>query len=88
MAAHADFLPNVGPRAEMKEKIGKMNFDEAYDTCVVGDARLVEEKLRWLEKNAGVKHVMCSMHFGSLPQEQILKSMELMARRVMPNFRN
>jgi alkanesulfonate monooxygenase SsuD/methylene tetrahydromethanopterin reductase-like flavin-dependent oxidoreductase (luciferase family) len=79
---------DTGPRAEMKEKIGKMNFAEAYETCIVGDARLVTEKLRWLEHNAGVEHVLCSMHFGSLPQERILKSMELMARHVIPNFQN
>jgi alkanesulfonate monooxygenase SsuD/methylene tetrahydromethanopterin reductase-like flavin-dependent oxidoreductase (luciferase family) len=77
---------NTGPRAEMKEKIGKMNFSEAYETCITGNVDTVNAKLRWLEQNAGVRHVMCSMHFGSLTQEKILKSMDLLARRVMPNF--
>jgi len=79
---------NTGPRAEMKEKIGKMNFAEAYETCVTGSVDAVTAKLRWLEQNAGVGHVMCSMHFGSLPQEKILRSMELFARRVIPDWRS
>ena len=63
-----------------------MDFEQTYATCVAGDASHVSEKIRWLQEQAGVDYLLCSMHFGALSQEHILRSMELFARHVMPKF--
>ncbi|WP_340084656.1 hypothetical protein MHB50_20935 [Siminovitchia sp. FSL H7-0308] len=38
-------------------------------------------------EDAGCDHIMMLMNFGGLPHEQVLRSMELVAKKVMPAFK-
>jgi alkanesulfonate monooxygenase SsuD/methylene tetrahydromethanopterin reductase-like flavin-dependent oxidoreductase (luciferase family) len=66
--------------------IGAMTFEQTYPTCLAGEPEAIIARLRWLAEHADAKHVLCSMHFGSLPQARVLRSMELFSRHVMPAF--
>ncbi|MEM8975453.1 MAG: hypothetical protein AAGD43_25605, partial [Pseudomonadota bacterium] len=45
------------------------------------------EKLGRLREAMGINHFNASFWFGDLKQEQILRSMDLFANEVMPEFR-
>jgi alkanesulfonate monooxygenase SsuD/methylene tetrahydromethanopterin reductase-like flavin-dependent oxidoreductase (luciferase family) len=49
------------------------------DTCI--------RQLRRLQDAMGIDHFNCSFSFGGLTQAEILRSMRLFAREVMPAFR-
>lgn len=49
------------------------------DTCI--------RQIRRLQEAMGIDHFNCSFSFGDLKQDQILRSMRLFARDVMPAFR-
>ncbi len=83
----AELLPDDQRGSDLRRRLLDMGVDETYKTCVAGTAEQVTESVRWLRREAGVEYLLCSMHFGALEQEHILRSMELFARNVMPNFR-
>ena len=45
------------------------------------------ERLSWLQKEHDVQYFGASMAFGSMKHEQVLHSMELFAKEVMPKFK-
>lgn len=59
---------------------------EAREQLLIGSPEDVIERLRKYEA-AGCDHVMMLMNFGGLPHEKVLKSMELVAEKVMPAFK-
>jgi alkanesulfonate monooxygenase SsuD/methylene tetrahydromethanopterin reductase-like flavin-dependent oxidoreductase (luciferase family) len=83
----AELLPDDVRGNRVRDQLLAMDFEQTYATCVAGDVRQVTDRVRWLREQAGVDYLLCSMHFGALPQERILRSMELFAREVMPSFR-
>lgn len=77
------------PLFERYEKFGKVTFEEIdeRDMVIVGDPDKCIEKLRKYEK-AGADHVLCIMQVGGLKHEQIMKSIELFGKYVIPAFKN
>jgi alkanesulfonate monooxygenase SsuD/methylene tetrahydromethanopterin reductase-like flavin-dependent oxidoreductase (luciferase family) len=59
---------------------------EAREQLLIGTPEDVIGRLKKY-KEVGCDHIMMLMNFGGLPHEQVLKSMELVAREVMPAFR-
>ena len=51
----------------------------------IGDPNQVIAKIRALQ-DAGIGYFGCNFSFGGMPQDKVLKSMELFARKVMPEF--
>ena len=51
----------------------------------IGDPGQVIAKIRALQ-DAGINYFGCNFSFGGMPQDKVLKSMELFAREVMPAF--
>jgi alkanesulfonate monooxygenase SsuD/methylene tetrahydromethanopterin reductase-like flavin-dependent oxidoreductase (luciferase family) len=52
-----------------------------------GSPATLREKLEKYQKDIGFGYLLPSMHFGSLPHELTMKSIELYAKEVIPYFR-
>ncbi|PTX64593.1 alkanesulfonate monooxygenase SsuD/methylene tetrahydromethanopterin reductase-like flavin-dependent oxidoreductase (luciferase family) [Melghirimyces profundicolus] len=59
---------------------------EAREQLLIGSPEDVIQRLRKY-KEAGCDHIMMLMNFGGLPHEKVLKSIQLVAREVMPAFK-
>ena len=57
------------------------------DLVWFGDPENIRNRIRWLRDECKVSHVLLFMHFGGLEHEKVMKSMELFATKVMPEFR-
>ena len=51
----------------------------------IGDPGQIVARIRALQ-DAGINYFGCNFSFGGMPQDRVLKSMELFAREVMPEF--
>jgi len=58
---------------------------EAYDTCLIGDVDACVRKLEAFEQT-GLDRLMCLMQFGPLRHADVLGSIELMGKAVLPRF--
>jgi len=83
---YADVLKQF-PLFEKYEKQGNVTFDEIdeRDMVIVGDPDKCIEKLKKYEK-AGADRVICIMQVGGLKHAQIMKSIELFGKYVIPEF--
>lgn len=77
-----------------KGKAIAIPFDEEPDTAdlldryfIMGKPETCIAKLRELEDAMGIDHFNANFWFGDLEQPQVLRSMELFAKEVMPAFR-
>lgn len=57
------------------------------ESVLFGTPEQVAERLWEYHEVIGMNYVNCSFSFGSLPQARVLRSMELFATKVMPQFR-
>lgn len=67
------------------KQIGPEGFDQA-DMVIGGNPDEVIEKIERHEQ-AGLDHVLCQMQVGYISHENIMKSIELFGRHVIPHFR-
>ena len=65
-----------------------LDYDKAVEEDLVwfGDAASVSQRMRWLRDECGVTYVLALMSFGGMEHEKVMKSMELFARKVMPEL--
>ncbi len=74
-------------RAIAEPLAGEPSEQEILDTGVIfGSPETCLRKLREYRDIAGVEHFNCSFWVGSLSQEQVLSSMELFSKHVMPHL--
>ncbi len=68
--------------------IRSLSYDKLIKEDLVwfGDAESVSQRIRWLRDECQVTYVLLFMHFGGLEHEKAMKSMELFAKKVMPEF--
>ena len=81
---HGDDCVNNG-RATAVSSPGEPDDDEWAERLVFGSPETVIEILKSLEQ-AGISHVICHFDFSSMPQADIMASMERFAEDVMPAF--
>lgn len=64
------------------------DFDVARDigALVVGTAEQVSEALTQQIEQTGVNYILAQMAFGNLPHQDEMRSLQLFAEHVMPNF--
>ena len=55
------------------------------DMIIVGTAEECLQKIQRYEA-AGVDHLLCYVQFGELPHEKVMRTLELLATRVMPHL--
>ena len=62
------------------------SFDYLFEhRAFIGNPEQIVAKIRALQ-DAGIGYFGCNFSFGGMPQDKVLKSMELFAREVMPEF--
>ena len=62
------------------------SFEYLYEhRAFIGNPEQVAAKIRALQ-DAGIGYFGCNFSFGGMPQDKVLRSMELFAREVMPEF--
>jgi len=64
------------------------DFDAlAAGRFIIGNPEQVIEQVTALDAEVGIDHLICRMHFPGMPLSQLLGSMQLFAREVIPEFR-
>jgi alkanesulfonate monooxygenase SsuD/methylene tetrahydromethanopterin reductase-like flavin-dependent oxidoreductase (luciferase family) len=68
--------------------IRSLDYDNAVEEELVwfGDVESVSRRIRWLRDECKVTYVLALMSFGGMEHEKVMKSMELLAKKVMPEF--
>jgi alkanesulfonate monooxygenase SsuD/methylene tetrahydromethanopterin reductase-like flavin-dependent oxidoreductase (luciferase family) len=68
--------------------IRSLRYDKAVEEDLVwfGDAESISRRIRWLRDECGVDYVLAFISFGGMEHEKAMKSMELFAEKVMPEF--
>ena len=67
--------------------LAELRQSDCEDLVWFGDPETIRARIRWLRDECKVSHVLLFMHFGGLEHEKVMKSMELFATQVMPEFR-
>lgn len=81
---------NVLGRERGWGRYDRSSFDTARSfegALYVGDAKTVAEKIIHLRKNVGVTRFMLHCPLGSMPHEDVMKSIELLGKEVAPRVR-
>jgi alkanesulfonate monooxygenase SsuD/methylene tetrahydromethanopterin reductase-like flavin-dependent oxidoreductase (luciferase family) len=60
---------------------------ELQTTAYFGTPEQLVQRLRWLQEKYHVQYFGADMAFGKMQHADVLRSMELFAREVMPKFR-
>jgi alkanesulfonate monooxygenase SsuD/methylene tetrahydromethanopterin reductase-like flavin-dependent oxidoreductase (luciferase family) len=82
--ARAGMVPYLSARLAVRPR----KYDELYRDrmIVVGDPARCAEHIAEIEQT-GTNYIIFMMNFATLAQEKILRSMEIMAKEVIPRFR-
>jgi len=59
-----------------------------HDRFIVGDPEQCIRKIKHFEETFGVDHLICRMYFPGMPHPHIMRELELLAREVIPAFRD
>lgn len=87
-----DFIKNRAPdlKAALITKYGgedNFNFDLFInDFCLFGSPETVTSQINELAEKVNLSYLLCSLNFITLDHALCIKSMELFAKEVMPNF--
>jgi alkanesulfonate monooxygenase SsuD/methylene tetrahydromethanopterin reductase-like flavin-dependent oxidoreductase (luciferase family) len=68
--------------------IRSLNYDQIVEDDLVwfGSPEDIASKIRWLRDECNVSYCLMFMHFGGLEHEKVMRSMELFAKEVAPQF--
>jgi alkanesulfonate monooxygenase SsuD/methylene tetrahydromethanopterin reductase-like flavin-dependent oxidoreductase (luciferase family) len=66
---------------------GRVIKENRQELMLFGNPDTVAKKIEWMRNELGVNYIMCWMNMGGLPQENVLRSMDLFASEVIPRFR-
>ena len=68
--------------------IRSLTYEQVVNEDLVwfGDPASIADKIRWLRDDCKATHALLFMHFGGLEHEKVLKSMDMFAKQVMPEF--
>jgi alkanesulfonate monooxygenase SsuD/methylene tetrahydromethanopterin reductase-like flavin-dependent oxidoreductase (luciferase family) len=61
--------------------------EELRTTAYFGTPEQLVQRIRWLQQEHNVQYFGASMSFGKMRHADVMRSMELFARDVMPKFR-
>jgi len=62
--------------------------DLAKDRFLLGSPDDIVSEFRRYGEELGVNHMICRMQWPGMPQEQVLKQIELLGREVIPRIKN
>ncbi len=72
----------------MGEYIRSLTFEKIVegDLMWIGDVDYIADRVRWLRDECGANYIISNMSPGGLEHEKVAKSMELLAKKVMPQI--
>lgn len=74
--------------AKVRESHAKVTFEELHNWgTAIGDPDQVTERIEVYAERTGVNHWLSEMKFGAMSYDKAKRSMELLAKHVMPAFR-
>lgn len=80
---------------DARQNRGQFGFSyekQSYDyyvmhgNVIIGSPEKVTEGIKEFKRKTGMNHIVCWFNCGGQPQEQVLRSLRLFAREVMPHF--
>jgi alkanesulfonate monooxygenase SsuD/methylene tetrahydromethanopterin reductase-like flavin-dependent oxidoreductase (luciferase family) len=79
----------IEQRAERGQALQRIDYDEVLrEKIIVGTPAQVSARLAGLRDELGIDGILAEMNCGSrIPHAQVLRSLELLCRDVMPSFR-
>ncbi|HEX5326516.1 MAG TPA: LLM class flavin-dependent oxidoreductase [Acetobacteraceae bacterium] len=79
----------IEQRAERGQRLQSIDYDEVLrEKIIVGTPDMVAERLAALTDELGLNGILAEMNCGSrIPHAQVMASLELLCREVMPHFR-
>ena len=76
-------------RADLTPGVALEDDPEAlYQDWLFGTPEVVAEKIHGLTQRTGMTYLNCTFALGQIPHQKVLRSMELFATKVMPQFRD
>jgi len=77
-------------RAARAEHLGSVSYEEALrEKVIVGTPEQVVKRLHELQAELGLDGILAEMNCGAqIPHQQVLRSLELLCKEVMPHVRN
>ncbi len=83
-----EYPPAFAGRQKMGEYIRSLTFEKIVegDLMWIGDVDYIADRVRWLRDECGANYIISNMSPGGLEHEKVAKSMELLAKKVMPQF--
>lgn len=73
--------------AGITDYLNSMTWDQVCEYSLIGSPQTVAEKLRYLNNECGLEYLLLFYHFGHMPHAKVMRSIELFAHEVMPEFR-
>jgi len=79
-----------GRLKEVMERVRKMTYDQAREVMAVFDTpEVCVERLKGFQQEFGMGRAICWFNPGGMvPHDKVMRSMELFAHKVMPQFRD
>jgi alkanesulfonate monooxygenase SsuD/methylene tetrahydromethanopterin reductase-like flavin-dependent oxidoreductase (luciferase family) len=79
----------IEQRAERGQRLQAIAYEDALrDKVIVGAPESVAERINQLRAKLGLNGILAELNCGSLiPHAKVMKSMELLCEKVMPQFR-
>ena len=73
---------------KMAARIRSLTFEKivSEDLMWIGDVAYITDRLRWLRDDCGANYFLSNMSPGGLEHEKVMKSMELLSTKVVPQL--
>ena len=72
--------------AGITDYLVSLTWDQVCEVSLIGSPRTVADKLRFLHEDCGVNYLLLFYHFGRMDHDKVMRSIELFAREVIPQF--
>lgn len=72
-----------------KSRLESLTFDQLFDdhALAFGDPDKCVSRIRYLQQELGMTYFKILVNFGGLPHHRVVRSLELFAKHVMPQFK-
>ena len=73
--------------AGITDYLNSISWDQIFELSLMGSPQTVAKKLRFLHEECGLNYLLLFYHFGYMDHAKVMKSIELFAKKVIPEFR-
>lgn len=75
----------LGTLDQQQQELSVERLNAAH-VSVIGDPQMARDYVTTMRDKIGMRHMLCSMRFGGLDHEAVIRSLDLFASEVMPAF--